>query len=49
MQVEFECGCGEMISEFTRGEEGEISALVECEECAAVYAVTISGIAPVQA
>ncbi|MBP1921875.1 hypothetical protein J2751_000872 [Halorubrum alkaliphilum] len=41
MKVQFECSCSEDISEFTRGETSR-GVHVECGNCGAVYAVTIT-------
>jgi transcription elongation factor Elf1 len=41
MKVQFECSCSEEISEFTRGETSR-GVHVECGNCGAVYAVTIT-------
>jgi len=41
MRVQFECSCSEDISEFTRGQTSR-GVHVECGNCGAVYAVTIT-------
>ncbi|WP_277750246.1 hypothetical protein [Halorubrum amylolyticum] len=43
MRVRFECSCSEEISEFTRGDASR-GVHVECGNCGAVYAVTITEI-----
>lgn len=42
MEFQFTCGCGEEISEFTRGEHPEVSTQVGCNDCGTVYALTIT-------
>lgn len=40
MDIQFDCSCGDRISEFTRGPSPDIQ--VKCEQCGAIYAVTIT-------
>lgn len=42
MDIEFSCQCGGTVSDMTRSEGEMVSANMHCEECEAVYAVTIS-------
>ena len=42
MNIEFECDCSEAISEFTRGNNDPINSRIKCDECGAVFAVTVS-------
>lgn len=42
MDIQFSCQCGEQVSDTTRSEGEMVSANMRCEECGAVYAVTIS-------
>lgn len=44
MEYEFECGCGERLSDFTRGRNAEISTTIRCDECGTFYALTITTI-----
>lgn len=44
MKFEFECGCGEEVSDFTRGGDVEMSTSIVCEACGSMYAVTITTI-----
>lgn len=41
LEINFECQCGEMISDFTRGEEMP-NVRLACDECGAHYAVTVT-------
>lgn len=42
MEYQFKCGCGEEVSDFTRGGDIEISSNAICEQCGTVYALTIT-------
>jgi hypothetical protein len=42
MKFGLTCKCGGEMSEFTRGEEDEMSCQIQCEKCDAIYAVTVS-------
>lgn len=44
MQFELACKCGQSISDFTRNDSGETSFQVPCDDCGAVYAVTVTQI-----
>ena len=44
MRIEFECQCGESISDFTRGNADEMSVRIVCDKCGKWYAVTVSDI-----
>lgn len=44
MEIELSCECGVEISEFTRGSSTEANFKVPCEDCGAVYTVTITQI-----
>jgi transcription elongation factor Elf1 len=44
MEFEFECGCGEVVIDFTRGTSPESSSNVVCDDCGARYAITITQI-----
>ena len=44
MEFEFSCNCGCDVSGFTRGETTEASFQLQCEDCDAVYAVTVTRI-----
>lgn len=44
MELELSCDCGQEISEFTRGSSADANFKVPCEECGAVYAVTVTQI-----
>lgn len=47
MEFQFDCECGESVSTFTRGDAHEINTRICCDECGAVYAVTITPIGTV--
>lgn len=42
MEYQFTCGCGEEVSDFTRGGDVEMSATARCAECGSSFAVTIT-------
>lgn len=42
MELQFECGCGDDVSVFTRGDTPEISSHFRCEECGTTYALTLT-------
>lgn len=44
MELQFECGCGADISEFTRGDDPEFDAHIRCDVCGSEYIVTITQI-----
>lgn len=47
MEISFDCECGEELSTFTRG-GGEVDFRYECDDCGAVYAVSITTLSPSQ-
>ena len=42
MEFTCSCTCGSEISGFTRGSDTEAEFTLECEDCGAVYAVTVT-------
>lgn len=46
MEFQFSCECGDDLSGFTRGEDTEAGFTIGCEDCGAVYAVTVTQIQP---
>lgn len=44
MEFEFSCECGQSVSDFIRNNTKEASFQVPCEDCGAVYAVTVTQI-----
>lgn len=42
MEVQFECDCGSEVSDFSRSESGEADFRLNCEDCGAVYVVTVT-------
>lgn len=44
MEIELSCECGQEISEFTRGESTVANLQVPCEDCGAIYAVSVTRI-----
>jgi hypothetical protein len=44
MEFQFDCGCGEQVSDFTRGKDEEITTRVRCSGCDTVYALTLTPI-----
>lgn len=42
MNFEFDCECGEEVSEFTRSNGSEVSTRAKCDGCDMVYAFTIT-------
>lgn len=44
MEFEFDCVCGNPVSDFTRGDPSEVDLIVECSDCGAIYALTVTQI-----
>lgn len=43
MEISFDCTCGERVSEFTRGEDGNADKFgIVCDECESRYAVSVT-------
>lgn len=43
MELSFDCECGEKVSDFTRGEGGEVAGIkLVCPSCEALYVATIT-------
>lgn len=42
MDIDFECQCGSQTSLLTRSSNGEINFHMQCDDCEAMYAVTIT-------
>lgn len=43
MGIEFDCSCGERITETTRGKQGEVPGVqLACSNCDSLYVVTIT-------
>lgn len=42
MDFQFDCECGTAISGFTRGQQEKADFQVRCDDCGAVYTVTIT-------
>lgn len=43
MELSFDCDCGETVTDFTRGEAGEVKGTkLVCSSCEAMYVVTIT-------
>lgn len=46
MEFELGCECGEEIAGFTRSDGNEADFIIECEDCSAVYTVSVTRIRP---
>ena len=44
MEFQFDCGCGEQVSDFTRGDDVEVTTNAICEGCGTMFALTITTI-----
>ena len=44
MEFQFDCSCGEQISDFTRSNNSSTDFQIECDDCNAWYTVTITQI-----
>lgn len=44
MEFNFDCQCGGIVAEFTRGDANDITTRAACPDCGMVYAITITAL-----